>query len=97
MSDVLTDIIKQAVIAAIDEKYNQLKEAEQARALTMELAAEYISCSTQHIRNLVAAGHLSVIRWPSDATKPRPYFDRRDLDKLIEENKRREGHRDHAA
>ncbi len=93
MSDVLTDIIKQAVIAAINEKYEQLKEGETARVMTLEMAAEYYSCSTMHIRNLVIAGHLPVVRWPSDAAKPRPYFDRRDLDKLIEENKRWEGHR----
>ena len=52
------------------------------RLLTLEEAAEYLALSTWTVRDLVWKGRLRVVRLTR-----RLHFDRRDLDRLIEEAK----------
>ena len=60
--------------------------------MNREQAARYIGSEPKQIDRLREAGELKVARWEeSDKKRPRPFFDVRDLDAMIEKFKRREG------
>jgi excisionase family DNA binding protein len=82
----IEDAIRNAVVVAVREALVARPQiANAARLLTTKVAAEYLACSADEIRNLVAKGQLSPVPLSEHSGKWR--FDRRDLDVLIERNK----------
>ena len=85
LEDMIRDTISNAMKDALTKTIapNLLQHTQ--RLLSTKQSAEYLSCSVEEIRHLVAAGKLKVIRLSEDSNKWR--FDRRDLDILIDANK----------
>lgn len=60
--------------------------------LTLRLVADELNCSVDHVKNLIAAGHLAGVRVPSASKKPTGRQERAgrwivlpaDLDKAIQ-------------
>jgi len=77
--DPLSQLVKEAVIAALDESGRPLSQ----RLLTTAQTAEYLGISEDSVRNLHAAGTLRKVK----IVGVKLMFDVKDLDKLIEENK----------
>jgi hypothetical protein len=84
--DVIAEAIKTAVREVIDERAASLAESSRPRLMSIDKAAAYFDCSPGHIRNLIAAGILPAVRFKIAGTRNKPYVDRRDLDRLIDEN-----------
>lgn len=84
--DPITQHIVDAVKTAIREEMPGTVGSTQ-RLLTTEQAAEYLGCSPNQVRNLVSAGIISTFRWPVEQERRKPYFDRVELDRRIEEIK----------
>lgn len=78
----IEDTIRSAVKEAVEGALSATPVG--PRLLTAEQAAEYLSCSTRQVSNLVAAGKLKPVRWEKGG---KPYYDRVDLDRAIEELK----------
>lgn len=88
MSDPFSELVEKAVDRAIDRRLDALAASAQPRLMSIDKAAQYLDCSVRQVRYLVAAGVLEAVRWPDeDGKRRKPYFDRRDLDAVIDRNK----------
>lgn len=87
--DGIVEAIKQAVVAAVRE-LQPVNGDPKHRLLTIEQAAEYLGCAPNTVRNLVAAGLIETFHWPlKERQRPKPYFDRVELDRKIDQIKER--------
>ena len=77
--DPLSQLVKNAVMAALDETGKPLSR----RLMTTAQAAEYLGISEDSVRNLNAARKLKCCR----IVGVKLMFDVRDLDRLIEDSK----------
>lgn len=87
--DAITEAIKTAVREVIDERVADLADISKPRLLSVENAALYLDCSTGYVRNLMANGTIPEICLEKTGQRKKPFVDRRDLDRIIEENKAR--------
>jgi integrase len=96
MTDPITEHIVRAVRQAIREEMPSHVSGSDKRLLTIEQTAIYLGCSPNQVRNLIAAGIIEPFRWPVEQERKKPYFDRMDLDRCIDQIKaqrRRAGRR----
>jgi hypothetical protein len=84
VSDVnaAVDLLADAVLGRIQAKLPELVPVAR-RVLTLEQAAEYLSCSPRYVQQLVSEGKLRSFPW-SESKRAKPYFDVRDLDAAID-------------
>jgi hypothetical protein len=88
--DAITEAIKAAVREVIDERAADLADMSKPRLLSIKNAAHYLDCSTGYVRNLMANGTIpEVCLERTPGAREKPFVDRRDLDRLIEENRAR--------
>lgn len=89
MSDVTQaiDALADAVLARIAEKLPELVPIS-PQVLTLEQAAEYLSCSPRYVQLLVKEGKLRSFPWNA-GKRAKPYFDVKDLREAIDAMKRK--------
>lgn len=86
----LNEAIKALVTQAVREAAQEvvLDVVQYPRLMITEKAAAYLDCSVGQIKNLVAAGQLTPVDLGTGDRVSRWWFDRIDLDKLIEARKK---------
>jgi excisionase family DNA binding protein len=85
--DNAIDALADAVLDRVREKLPDLMPVTR-RLMTCEEAAEYLGCTTKHVRSLEREGRFTPVEW-STGRYARPYYDVRDLDAAIEKAKRK--------
>lgn len=83
------EVVKTAIREAVAEHLKVNPVGEVHRLMTLEAAARYCDCTIKHIQNLIAAGVLRAFHWPwpDERKRDKPYVDKRDLDRIIDEGK----------